>query len=390
VRQSTSGNPRLDPIDQNLAYCLPMNWQMARPHPSDITAGRPVKVLIDGISKSYGPVEALQPTTLEILSGEFVTILGPSGSGKTTLLQIVSGLVDPSSGRVFIDGADQARVPAHRRGIGVVFQNYALFPHLTVAENVAFPLRMRRIAAAALRAKLEAALEMVGLAQLRDRFPRELSGGQQQRVALARCFVYAPSLILMDEPLGALDRKLREAMQIELKRLHRETGATIIFVTHDQDEALALSDRVCLMNNAKVEQFGTPQAIYQYPTTTFAAEFVGISNMLRGTVGGGGDRLDTPDGAFVIPPTMRERAVGGRSGVLVIRPEHMEVATTEHANIHGTLIESVYAGSETRLLVALASGTVVTVRRATAPVDLRVGDSIGLSWAQQHAIFLEA
>jgi putative spermidine/putrescine transport system ATP-binding protein len=278
----------------------------------------------------------------------------------------------------------------HRREIGVVFQNYALFPHLTVAENVAFPLQMRRMAPAALRAKLEAALDMVALTPLRDRFPRELSGGQQQRVALARCFVYAPSLILMDEPLGALDRKLRETMQIEIKRLHRETGATIIFVTHDQEEALALSDRVCLMNNAHVEQFGTPQAIYQHPRTAFAAEFVGISNMLRGTVAGGADRLDTPDGAFAIPPEMRDRAAAGAPGMLVIRPEHMDIATPEHAFVHGRVIESVYAGSETRLLVALASGTVVTIRRSAAPPGLRVGDTIGLSWSQQHCNFLEA
>jgi putative spermidine/putrescine transport system ATP-binding protein len=367
-----------------------MNWQMTRPLRSDATAERPVKVLIDGISKCYGAVEALQPTTLDILSGEFVTILGPSGSGKTTLLQIISGLIEPSGGRLFIDGADQASVPVHRREIGVVFQNYALFPHLTVAENVAFPLQMRRMAAAALREKLQASLEMVGLSSLHDRFPRELSGGQQQRVALARCFVYAPSLILMDEPLGALDRKLRETMQIEIKRLHRETGATIVFVTHDQEEALALSDRVCLMNNARVEQFGTPQEIYQHPRTAFAAEFVGISNMLRGTVGGGGDHLDTADGAFAIPPTMRDVAASSRSGVLVIRPEHMEIAAAGQAYVHGRVIESVYAGSETRLLVELASGTVVTVRRSAAPVGLRVGDSIGLSWSQQHCNFLEA
>jgi putative spermidine/putrescine transport system ATP-binding protein len=381
---------RLDPIDRIFAGSPPMNLQMARPLPSDVPAERPVKVLIDGISKHYGTVEALQPTTLDILSGEFVTVLGPSGSGKTTLLQIISGLIEPTGGRLFIDGADQTRVPVHRREIGVVFQNYALFPHLTVAENVAFPLQMRRMPAAALRAKLEAALEMVALADLRDRFPRELSGGQQQRVALARCFVYAPSLILMDEPLGALDRKLRETMQIEIKRLHRETGATIIFVTHDQEEALALSDRVCLMNNARIEQFGTPQAIYQNPRTTFAAEFVGISNMLHGTVGGGGDRLDTADGAFAIPPAMRARAAASPSGVLIIRPEHMEITTSDQAQVHGRVIESVYAGSETRLLVALASGTVVTVRRAVVPAGLRVGDSIGLRWSQQHSNFLEA
>ncbi len=364
--------------------------QAAQPLPADAPTERPVKVRIDGISKHYGPVEALQPTTLDILSGEFVTVLGPSGSGKTTLLQIISGLTEPTSGRLFIDGTDQTHVPVHRREIGVVFQNYALFPHLTVTENVTFPLQMRRMPTATRRAKLEAALEMVGLSELRDRFPRELSGGQQQRVALARCFVYAPSLILMDEPLGALDRKLRETMQIEIKRLHRETGATIVFVTHDQEEALAMSDRVCLMNNARVEQFGTPQAIYQHPRTTFAAEFVGISNMLRGTVTAGGDRLETPDGSFVIPPTMRAAAAPGTPGVLIIRPEHLEITTPADATIQGRVIDSVYAGSETRLLVALASGTVVTVRRAVIPVGLRVGDTIGLSWAQHHCNFLEA
>ena len=364
--------------------------QTPQPLPADARVQRPVKVRIDGISKHYGPVEALQPTTLDILAGEFVTVLGPSGSGKTTLLQIISGLTEPTSGRLFIDGADQTHVPVHRREIGVVFQNYALFPHLTVAENVTFPLQMRRMPTAARRTKLEAALEMVGLSELRDRFPRELSGGQQQRVALARCFVYAPSLILMDEPLGALDRKLRETMQIEIKRLHRETGATIVFVTHDQEEALAMSDRVCLMNNARVEQFGTPQAIYQHPRTTFAAEFVGISNMLRGTVTPGGDRLETPDGTFAIPPTMRATVASGAPGVLIIRPEHLEITTAEDATIQGRVIDSVYAGSETRLLVALASGTVVTVRRAVIPAGLRVGDSIGLSWAQHHCNFLEA
>src|SRR5580704_2931708 len=282
-----------------------MNWQMTRPLSADATVERPVKVLIDGISKCYGPVEALQPTTLDILSGEFVTVLGPSGSGKTTLLQIISGLIEPSGGRLFIDGADQARVPVHRREIGVVFQNYALFPHLTVAENVAFPLQMRRMAPAALQPKVAETLDMVGLADFAGRFPRELSGGQQQRVALARCLVYQPALILMDEPLGALDRKLREAMQIEIKRLHRDTGATIVFVTHDQDEALALSDRICLMNGGHIEQIGTPQDIYERPLNTFVADFIGISNVLRGKVGATGDCLISADGELIIPTGAR-------------------------------------------------------------------------------------
>jgi putative spermidine/putrescine transport system ATP-binding protein len=345
---------------------------------------RPVKVLIDGIAKRYGTTEALQPTTLDILAGEFVTVLGPSGSGKTTLLQIICGLIEPSGGRLFIDGVNQAGVPVHRRRVGVVFQNYALFPHLTVLENVSFPLQMRRLPGRELRAKVDAALEMVGLAALRDRFPRELSGGQQQRTALARCFVYEPSLILMDEPLGALDRQLRETMQIEIKRLHRETGATIVFVTHDQGEALALSDRICLMNNARVEQFDTPQAIYQQPRTIFAAEFVGISNLLRGRVDPGGAHLSTPDGRFPVS------AAAGQSGALAVRPEHVEIVAPDGALTRGRVIETVYAGSETRILVALQSGAVMTVRRAVVPAGMQLGDIIGLDWAPRHSIFLES
>jgi putative spermidine/putrescine transport system ATP-binding protein len=349
------------------------------------TSERPLhaKLVTDGISKRYGSVEVLQPTDLSIAAGELITVLGPSGSGKTTLLQIICGLVEPTSGRLFIDGKDQTHTPAHRRDMGVVFQNYALFPHLTVEENVAFPLQMRRLSATALKPKVATALEMVGLAGFATRFPRELSGGQQQRVALARCLVYQPALILMDEPLGALDRKLREAMQIEIKRLHRETGATIVFVTHDQEEALALSDRICLMNAGRIEQVGSPQEIYEQPRNSFVADFIGISNVLRGEVSACGHRLITIEGELHIP-----RATPGQPAALVIRPEHLTIASNGEAGLTGTVIETVYAGAETRLLVALSSGTVITVRRTGGQHLPGVGDAVVVSWQPDRARLL--
>jgi putative spermidine/putrescine transport system ATP-binding protein len=346
-------------------------------HPAS-TRALPDKLVARGLSKLYGPVTALAPTDLLVGTGELLTVLGPSGSGKTTLLQVICGLVEPSAGHLLIDGVDQTHTPANRRRMGVVFQSYALFPHLTVQENVAFPLDVRKVAPAEHRRRVAAALEMVGLGALGTRFPRELSGGQQQRVALARCFVYEPSVILMDEPLGALDRKLREAMQIEIKRLHRQTGATIIFVTHDQEEALALSDRICLMNNARVEQIGTPQDIYERPETIFAAEFIGISNVLRGEIAGNGRTLMTPDGAVAIPP---QRA--GQGAAAVIRPEHMEISTAPGA-LRGIVTETVYAGAESRVLVTLGSGTVVTIRRSPSLPALALGENVGVAWAAEQ------
>jgi putative spermidine/putrescine transport system ATP-binding protein len=348
------------------------------------------KLVAEGIAKTYGATAALLPTDLRVCSGEFLTVLGPSGSGKTTLLHVICGLVAPTAGRLLIDGRDHTHTPAHQRDVGVVFQSYALFPHLTVEENVAFPLQMRKLPARELRQKVAAALDMVGLAALGGRFPGQLSGGQQQRVALARCFVYQPALILMDEPLGALDRKLRESMQIEIKRLHRDTGATIIFVTHDQEEALALSDRVCLMNNGRIEQLGSPQDIYEEPATLFAADFIGISNVLRGRIGPGG-RLLTADGAVPLAgDALPAAAEPGQEGAVVIRPEHIEIVAPDAAHVAGRVIESVYAGSETRLIVALSSGARLTVRRRAGESPVGIGDAVAIRWAPGKARFLPA
>ena len=376
-------------MEHGVTAVRPADARLAAPQSSSaaLPIGTP-KLVAQSLSKTYGHTVALQPTDLQVAAGELMTILGPSGSGKTTLLQLICGLTEPTGGQLFIDGADQTHTPAHRRHVGVVFQNYALFPHFTVEENVGFPLQMRRMAAGELRERVSAALEMVGLAALKARFPRELSGGQQQRVALARCFVYRPSLILMDEPLGALDRKLRESMQIEIKRLHRDTGATILFVTHDQEEALALSDRICLMNDGQVEQVGTPQQIYEEPRNTFVAAFIGLSYALRGRVSPERDRLLTPDGAFAIPADMREHAVAGREATLVVRPEHIELGDRGGEQVTGVVTETVYAGSETRLFVALASGTVVSVRRPASAPSADLGETVSLCWSPERVRFL--
>ncbi len=347
------------------------------------------KLQVQGLGKNYGLVTALEPTDLSVTVGEFVTLLGPSGSGKTTLLQMVAGLTVPTSGRVMLDGRDVTAMPVHKRGIGLVFQHYALFPHMTVGENVAFPLRMRRQSTASTAAAVTQALEMVQLGSFAHRFPRELSGGQQQRVALARCFVYQPSLILMDEPLGALDRKLRDHMQIEIKRLHRETGATIIYVTHDQEEALALSDRVCLMNHARIEQLGTPDEVYARPRTAFAADFVGISNILRGSIGHGDDGtaiLATEAGQFRLPP--RGSAAEPRIGpaALVIRPEHLTLHGAAENRIGGTVTAVVYVGSETRVVLSIQSGLDVTIRLPPGAVRPVVGDLASAAWDPEAAV----
>jgi putative spermidine/putrescine transport system ATP-binding protein len=345
-----------------------------------------VKLHVRGISKSYGTSTVLKPLELKVFAGELLAILGPSGSGKTTLLQIICGLVEPSGGRLMIDGNDETDNPADKRDIGVVFQNYALFPHLTVRENVAFPLQMRRASKGEIRARVEAALEMVGLSNFAERFPLELSGGQQQRVALARCFVYRPSLILMDESLSALDKKLRDSMRIEIKRLHRETGATIIFVTHDQEEALALSDRICLMNDGQIEQLGTPEDIYERPANTFVADFIGASNLIFGTVVADG-RMESAEGVLPLPGNCAVEA--GQHVALVIRPEKLLLCNSDAGILSGRVEESIYAGAATRLLVRLPRGTLMTVRRDAGLPPVAIGEHVFMSWDRNQARLLE-
>ena len=352
------------------------------------------KLSIRGVTKHYGAVTALADATLELREGEFLTLLGPSGSGKTTLLMMVAGLVPPSSGEVWIDGKLATYAPPNKRDIGIVFQNYALFPHLTVRENIGFPLQMRRVPAAQIEAEVKRVLEIVQLPHVAGRLPRELSGGQQQRIALARCMVYRPSIILMDEPLGALDRQLRDQMQLEIKELHARLGITVLYVTHDQEEAMAMSDRICLMNHGRIEQIGTPQELYFRPRSVFVATFLGESNILDVTVLRPGETM-----TFAGPGGMELRGCGdgtaasGEPVKLVIRPERLRVLSESEPaeNVAtGTLKDTVFAGGVTRYFVALPDGLVLSAKQLSlgGHGNPRVGDTVRLGWESQHALVL--
>lgn len=242
-------------------------------------------IQFDKVSKAFGIVTVVDDLDLSISKGEFVSMLGPSGSGKTTLLMMLAGFEKPTSGAISVGGRRVDALPPYRRNMGVVFQNYALFPHMTVAENVAFPLKMRGVARSEVVERVSRALDMVQLSSFQDRKPIQLSGGQQQRVALARALVFEPEVVLMDEPLGALDKKLREQMQLDIRDIHRRLGLTIVFVTHDQGEALTMSDRIAIFNHGKIEQIGTPSQIYDHPKTQFVAQFIGETNLLAGRSG---------------------------------------------------------------------------------------------------------
>ena len=312
------------------------------------------KLAITGLSKRYGSVTALAPTDLEVAEGEFLTLLGPSGSGKTTLLSLIAGLSVPDAGQLHINGRDATYAAPHERDIGMVFQNYALFPHMTVVENIAFPLHMRRVDKAAAARRAREALELVRLPQVAARYPKELSGGQQQRIALARCLVYKPSIVLMDEPLGALDKKLRDHMQLEIKRIHRDTRATIVYVTHDQEEAMTMSDRICLMNSGAIEQLGTPSDLYFAPNTLFVADFIGESNLLRGrvsAVNGPEVEVTLGDGSTRVAAIAHARVASGDAVRVMVRPQNIAPAGHGANSLRGRVVESMITGSLTKLYV---------------------------------------
>ncbi len=351
---------------------------------------------VEGLGKRYDSVVALAPTDLAVAKGEFLTLLGPSGSGKTTLLSLVAGLTMPDSGRVLINGTDVTYAPPYERDIGVVFQNYALFPHLSVEENIGFPLKMRRVATAEIKRRVGEALEMVHLAHTANRLPRELSGGQQQRIALARCLVYRPSIILMDEPLGALDRKLRDRMQLEIKRIHRELGTTIVYVTHDQEEAMTMSDRICLMNGGSIEQLGDPSELYFRPRTLFVADFVGESNLLDGTVAGIAADVVTVALAGGVTATAlaagRTFAVGQKATVM-IRPQNLAVEPgTAPGTLAGRVVDVMVSGSLTKVYVdaGRTNGAPIVAAFATRHGADHVarGDTVSLRWQPTDAVAL--
>jgi putative spermidine/putrescine transport system ATP-binding protein len=316
-----------------------------------------------GVSKRYGSGPfAIEKLDLAIRPGEFLTLLGPSGSGKTTALNLLAGFLVPSVGQILIDGVDVSRLPPHKRDIGVVFQHYALFPHMTVSENINYPLKQRRIPLNEARRRVREALHTVSLEPFADRLPRYLSGGQQQRVAVARAIVFRPRLLLMDEPLGALDRKLRETVQLELKRIHREIGATIIFVTHDQEEALVMSDRIAVFDSGRVQQVGTAEELYDAPNNQFVAQFLGDSNCWVGNVSQSSPGLSQVSGpgwslqAATVDATPR----AGRAAV-VVRPERCKVfrrggGPGDWNNVLGRIRDVVYLGSLRKVVVDLDTG----------------------------------
>ncbi|HET6468137.1 MAG TPA: ABC transporter ATP-binding protein [Geminicoccaceae bacterium] len=359
------------------------------------TAAAIPKLTIRDLRKTYGPVVALEGASLELREGEFLTLLGPSGSGKTTMLMIIAGLTQPDSGEVWIDGRLATYAPSYRRDIGMVFQNYALFPHLTVYENIAFPLRMRKAPEATIEREVRRVLDLIRLPDVGPRLPRALSGGQQQRIALARCIVYRPSIVLMDEPLGALDKKLRDQMKLEIKHLHTELGITVLYVTHDQEEAMIMSDRVCLMNDARIEQLGTPDELYFRPRTVFAADFLGESNILDATVQGiegGWATLRAADGAAVGAPSEPGLAAGDRVKFMV-RPENVALlGPGESADnaVTAALEEAILVGGVTKHYARLPDGAVVSATSLTSgplcPVER--GATVRLGWPRDRTVVL--
>lgn len=335
----------------------------------NVSAPSPL-VRFSNVSKSYdGRTRVVCDLDLDIARGEFLTLLGPSGSGKTTTLMMLAGFEAPTVGTILLAGNDITHLPPHKRGIGVVFQNYALFPHMSVADNVAYPLKVRGVAAADIKKKVDAALDMVKLGGFGARRPAQLSGGQQQRVAFARALVFEPELVLLDEPLGALDKQLRERMQDELKQLHRRIGVTMVYVTHDQSEALTMSDRIAVFNEGRIQQLAPPGLLYEAPESLFVAEFVGENNRLEGTVAGedpSGVRIRLADGTMLLSGDRRSLAVG-TPVVVSIRPERIEIDGVDAPNRLPAVVDrAIFHGDSMRVVLRLPSGAELVVKLPNA------------------------
>ena len=349
---------------------------------------------LQGLTKRYGSFTAVADVSLRVERGEFLTLLGPSGSGKTTILMCIAGFVAPTAGAILLDGKDITPLPPERRDFGMVFQGYALFPHMTVAENVAFPLRVRKLSAADREAKVRAALDLVQLQGFAERLPRQLSGGQQQRVALARALVFDPALLLLDEPLSALDKKLRAELQEELKALHRRIGRTFVNVTHDQEEALSLSDRVAILNHGKLIQEGAPAHLYEQPRTRFVADFLGKSNFLQGEV-----RESVPGGFVIGAGATRivqavaenHRPAHGSRVLLSLRPEKITLmAEQDEADnvVEGRIAAWSYLGAGFGLNVETPDFGLLRVALPTwrAPIAPREGLAVRLGWSAAASV----
>lgn len=343
--------------------------QQLSPESDSLTV--PGSVSLTGVSKRFGEFTAIEALDLEVKPGEFLSMLGPSGSGKTTVLRMIAGFESVTSGNIRLSGLDVTTVPPHARQVNTVFQDYALFPHFTIAENVGYGLRVAGVSRAERTAQVGLALEQVQLSAVAGRLPHQLSGGQRQRIALARALILRPQVLLLDEPLGALDKQLREEMQIELKQIQREVGITFIFVTHDQEEALTLSDRVAVFNNGRVEQVGTAREVYEFPATEFVAQFLGLSNLIPAKL--------SPDG---VPSSVRPERVRLQSAD--------SAASAGSISLFGIVSETVYTGPTTRFLVDTEAGVRLTAERAndhhpSAESAFARGDRVRVEWTKDHA-----
>ena len=352
-----------------------------------------VSVSVEGVVKSFGNQPAVNDISLKVLKGEFLTLLGPSGCGKTTLLNLIAGFLEPDRGEIFIDGEVVTRVPPYLRSIGMVFQNYALFPHMTVAENVAFGLKMRKVAPAEIARRVAEALDMVRMPQMGARKPRQLSGGQQQRIALARALVINPRVVLLDEPFSAIDKNLRGEMQVELKQIQKRVGITTVFVTHDQSEALSLSDRIAVMSHGKIEQLSEPAQLYRNPASSFVASFIGDINKVpcTRTAHEGAEVVFDAGGVSIRLPAARAEGLAyGSKSFLFVRPEELALHSPNDPLVNlgvGTVDTHVYQGTHVDVYVRFADGRAVRVRHAgfeaieKYPAGAKIGVSANLDKA---------
>lgn len=345
---------------------------------------------LKNIKKRFGETDVLNGITLSIKKGEFITFLGASGCGKTTTLRIIAGLEEPDSGTVFLDGKDVTSIPPNQRDVNTVFQNYALFPHLNVEANVGYGLKIKRVPKAEIKKKVTEILELVQLTGYEKRMPSELSGGQKQRVAIARALVNSPKLLLLDEPLGALDLKLRRTMQIELKRLQKKLGITFLYITHDQEEAINMSDRIVVMKDGRFEQIGTPDEIYNHPQTSYVADFVGNANVISGVV----QKVTETEAQVLIENQMMyaEPIVGIREGMkvnLAVRRENLKVCTECKDGLEAVLEDKSFTAGQLHLTLKLKSGKTLVSCRYGMDADLKAGDKVCVGWKPEHAVFVD-
>ena len=344
-------------------------------------------VKFDKVDKSYdGKVLVVKDLNLDIAEGEFITMLGPSGSGKTTCLMMLAGFETPTNGEIYLDGNPISNIPPHKRGIGMVFQNYALFPHMTVYENLAFPLKVRKFSKDETDKKVEKALSMVSLSGFGSRMPGQLSGGQQQRVAVARALVFDPAVVLMDEPLGALDKNLRESMQYEIKHIHESIGVTVVYVTHDQSEALTMSNRIAVFNDGKVQQLSNPDKQYEEPVNSFVAEFIGENNTFQGEVADISEKkckIKLNSGDEILANPIRVKSKGEKS-IVSLRPERAIIDPDDKMDnkFTGKIEEVIYHGDHTRVRLNLLDNHefILKVPNSSARMDIKLGNKIKIGW----------